>query len=303
MEYVKQIRWLLFSLLVLVVASIWYAATTRWERRGPEPLFNFTQMPDSIWLSHHKGMIRLVHTPAGWRVNGLPANNNRVAVLLAALQQSVSRRPVARKQADSLSRMLALEGAEVQVFAEKKPVVFRVGGHEGSMKTFVEKNNQQVVEVTIPGYRVFVAGIFLLPETEWIDPRIFNFNWRNFRSLSARFFDNPADSFTVTFNGRYFALQETATDTARLNTYLDEISLLEADRFYPFRTLPDSLANSALMGEISVSLVSGSTLSLRLFRVDNRLLGVSNHLPVAVFAGKKVTLLNRRRNWFVQQGP
>jgi hypothetical protein len=56
------------------------------------------------------------------------------------------------------------------------------------------------------------------------------------------------------------------------------------------------------MGEISVSLVSGSTLSLRLFRVDNRLLGVSNHLPVAVFAGKKVTLLNRRRNWFVQQG-
>ncbi len=303
MTYAKQIRLSLGTLALLITATVLYAVFRQTGGAKPGPLFSFSQIPDSILLYQVHDTVKLMRSAAGWTVNGMPADETRITLLLAAMEQSVVRRPAAQNQADSLARILEKAGVRVEVYGgASKPVAFRITGNESRMKTFVQRQAGEVVEVTIPGYRVFVAGIFLLPETEWINRRIFNFNWRNFQSLSAEFPGHPADSFTVAFNGKFFSIPGMPTDTARLNTYLDEISLLEADGFLPSHQLPDTLASAGCAGIIKITTVSGRELSLQLFPAGNRLLGITGYLPAAWFSGNKTTLLTRRRTWFRQGG-
>ncbi len=41
--------------------------------------------------------------------------------------------------------------------------------------------------MNIPGYRVYVSGIFELDESGWREKRVFAFNWQNFQKLDAHF--------------------------------------------------------------------------------------------------------------------
>ncbi len=294
-----RIKILTITLMLLVAASVFYLIFSASDEVRPGPVFTLNDIPDSVFLYQRDDTVRLIKSSAGWKVNGKPADTDRITLLIATLQQSVVRRKVARNQSDSVNRVLDSTGARVEVFAEGRRLLsFQVTGNERSLKTFVRRNDEIPLEVTIPGYRVYAGAVFLLPETEWLDRRIFNFNWRNFKSLTAEFPGSPADDFEVGFNGRFFSVNDLPTDTARLNTYLDEISLLEADGFFAEEKLPDSLTNAVPISRISVHTVSGDSLSLTVYRAGARMLGVSNHLPLSVFSGGKVQLLTRRRNWF-----
>lgn len=297
--YAGRIKILVITLVLLIAASIFYLIFSAPDQIRSVPVFTLTEMPDSIVLYQRDDTVRLFKSSTGWKVNNKPADADRITLLMATLQQSVARRKVARNLSDSIKRLLDNEGVQVDLFAEgKRPLSFRVTGNERNMKTFIIRNDEIPVEVTIPGYRVYVAAVFLLPETEWLDRRIFNFNWRNFKSLTAEFPGSPADDFEVGFNGRFFAVKDLPTDTARLNSYLDEISLLEADGFFKQENLPDSLTSALPFSRIRVYTVSGDTLSLTLYRDGSRVLGVSGHLPLSAFSGGKVQLLARRRSWF-----
>lgn len=296
--YARRIRILLITLLLLSVLSIAYLIIPSRQFR-PGPLFSFKESPDSIIIIQGDNVVRLVETSGSWKINNRPADADRVALLLATMQQSVARRGAARSDMDSINRMLDNSGARVEAFAGNRRLLsFRVGGDERSMKTYIRKEDDEPVEVSIPGYRVYVAAIFLLPELDWLDRRIFNFNWRNFKSLTAEFPDNPADNFEVTFNGRFFSVKDLPTDSARLNTYLDEISLLEADGFLPYQHVPDSLDDVEPISRIQVQVASGDTLWLDIYQTDAQVLGATRHLPLAFFSNRKIQLFTRRRGWF-----
>lgn len=297
--YARKIKLLSVSLFALITASVLYYIFSSSGQFKSRLLFPFRELPDSVLLYQGNASVRLVKSTSGWMVNNRPADADRITLLLATLQQSVARRRVAHNQLDSINRLLDELGVRVEVFSNGERLFsFRVAGNEHNMKTFVRPDEEETVEVTIPGYRVYVAAIFTLPETEWLDRRIFNFNWRNFESLTAEFPGNPSDNFNVVYNGRFFTVKDLPTDTARLNSYLDEISLMKADAFLPARHLPDSLASASPLSRIRVYSVSGDTLSLDVYRAGDKILGVSRHLPVSVLSESKVQVLTRKRNWF-----
>ncbi len=302
MKYRSRIKVLWISLSVWIAASVLYAGLSRSRYAPPKPLYQPKHMPDSIVLRQPDDTLKLVRGSYGWTVNGMPADADRVTLLLATLQQSVVRRPAARNQVDSLNQVFHHASVRVEIFdGSRQPFAFHITGNERQLNSVVLREPGRIFELTIPGYRVYIAGLFFLPEAEWIDRRIFNFNWRNFKSLSVASFLQPADSFTIAFNGRFFAVNDMPTDTARLNTYLDEISLLEADGFLQVHHLPDSLRSAPSVGAITAATVSGDTWSLELYRAGNRLLGITGRLPVAWFNLDKETLLTRRKVWFSLQ--
>ncbi len=297
--YAVRIKILLITLLLLTSASILYLVVSSSGQFRPGPVFRLSEPPDSVILYQKNDTIRLVKSSSGWKVHNKPADPTRITMLLATLQQSAARRSAARSQSDSINRVLDSAGVQVEAFTDDKRLLsFCVTGNERNMKTFIRQDNGVPVEVIIPGYRVHVAAIFMLPATEWLDRRLFNFNWRNFKSLTAEFPGSPEDNFEVSLNGRFFSVKGLPTDTARLNNYLDEISLLQADAFLPAYELPDSLAREVPLSRIQVYTVSGDTLSLAVYQAGERLLGVSGHLPISVLSGSKAQVLTRRRNWF-----
>lgn len=297
--YAAKNKILLVIFMLLTGASAIYLMRSSSERFIPGPAFEFSELPDSIILFQKDDTVKLFKSSSGWQVNNKPADAGRINLLLATLQQSVARRRAARSQADSINQVLDLAGVQVETYATKKQLLsFRVTGNERTMKTFIRKGDELPVEVTIPGYRVYVAAIFHLPSIEWLDRRLFNFNWRNFKSLTAEFPGSASDNFEVSFNGRFFSVKDMPTDTSRLNTYLDEISLLEADAFLPAYELPDSLVRTVPLSRIQVHTVSGDTFTLSVYQSGTRLVGLSNHLPLSVFSGSKAQVLTRRRSWF-----
>ena len=96
--------------------------------------------------------------------------------------------------------------------------------------TYIMNEQYPVPElVTLPGYRVDVSAIFRQTTNDWRDKRIFNFNWQNFKSLRATF-PSPEDNFVIQSVNGAFSVEGMPTDTARMNEYLDAVSLLQADR-------------------------------------------------------------------------
>lgn len=218
-------------LLILLIFQITCIAAVLFFQRPLQPvdadLFRLPEPEkiDQVIFTSATGKTTLIFSRNKWQVNGREADLQRVKVFFAAWIQSEPRRKITGPAADSLRRM---EGVEVEFFqagvSRKK---FRVTGR--GEETYYIKD-RDVYLAAIPGYRVALYDIFAMDEAEWRKKRIFDFNWTKFKELQATF-SNPKENFTVSFNGKYFGLKGMQADTARLNNYLDAVSLLEAARF------------------------------------------------------------------------
>ena len=123
----------------------------------------------------------------------------------------------------------------------------------------------------------------------------------NFKGLRAEFPKNPADNFTVSLNRDHFAIEGLAeTDTARLNTYLDEVSLLTVDEYVSATGVKDSLAKREPFVEIAVTDMGNRNYRLRLFVPEPPFpaKGIIQDSRVAVFNRRKVQPLLKPRSYF-----
>ncbi|MDL5047946.1 DUF4340 domain-containing protein [Oscillatoria amoena NRMC-F 0135] len=256
---------------------------------------------DQVVLKSNSGRIELSLAGARWNANGKPADGDMVQVLMATLAQAEPRRPASKLTGDSTARALMNNGVLVTLSAGNNVVhSFYAGGNlQKTQAYFLKQGETTPYAMVIPGYRVYVSGIFEVNEAGWLDKRIFNFNWRNFTSLKVTF-PVSTDEYEVTFDGKIFSLAGIATDTARLNTFLDDVSLLEADRLEFNEPLRDSLARQKPEVSLQVATLSGKVYSLSLFMVpgSNTVYGLMGSNPVAVFDSRKVSPIMRRRHWF-----
>lgn len=215
-----------------------------------------------------------VNSVAHPEINGLwPADRDLIDVLFATMEQAVPKRRVASRLQDSIVNQILKSGIKVSFFTNTKTEkVISVFGNEALGITYFLNNDDNIPYLmTIPGYRVYVAGIFEQAANSWRDKRIFNFNWRNFESLSAEFPSQQKQNFQVAMVGRYFSIVgENNIDTTALNDYLDAVSLIEADAFYePGESVKmDSLISSVPTMIISVKDVGGQIYSLNLFEMS-----------------------------------
>jgi hypothetical protein len=266
---------LLISLTVLVlVSSLLAIVTGRDNERPVDPDYFRTvasETIDRVLLRHHGQEIVLSFANNRWRVNDTwDADNQMIKVLFATLRQAEPRRPVAAAQRDTVWERLQREGVQVTVYTQgQEQMKFFAGGN--ALKTeswFLREGDSDPYLMVIPGYRVYVSGILELDESGWRNKRVFDFNWRNFKSFSASYPGDPAQNFELEFNQQMVVMRnEAAADTAKLNGYLDAVSLLFARRFVDAQdTHADSVVATGPLARLEIRDIADRAYVLELFR-------------------------------------
>jgi len=261
---------------------------------------------DRVVLSSDGGEIELSFTGSKWLVNqNQQADEQLITVLFATLQQAEPKRQVANSLKDSISAMLVKKGVQVDLFQGDDLVKrFYAGGNTAKTEAYFMDDQLGPYVMTIPGYRVYVSGIFEVDTRGWRDKRIFNFNWRNFKKLEAEFSKQPNQNFTIEDKGPGFELVNSPpSDTTKLNDYLDAVSLLVAKQYLPsgHEPLYDSLLQTSPLATIRVYDLGDHALILELFPPLDRdpdVLGRLNGTDSVLFGREQVIPILKKRDYF-----
>lgn len=301
----KRLAILLILLLVAATGVYWIGKTESGYNVDPNLFKQFDLATiDGVVLESPSGRTELRYAGARWKVNEqFNANGDMIQVLFATLQQAEAKRPVALSQQDSIAQLIQKNGIKVSLSSggEIKEVFF-AGGNESKNQSFFLKENTAVpYVVTIPGYRVYVSGIFELAESGWRDKFVFGFNWRNFQRLEVNFPGRASEDFAVEMdNGLPVIKGLQEADTTRLNDFLDDVSLLTVDEFNTTTPSLDSLSRTTPLALFRVSDIGGKEYSLQLYEsVDGvHFFGSVNKTQWARLSKNKISGILRGRNFF-----
>jgi len=262
---------------------------------------------DRVVLKKATEQIELRFDGAKWVVNNsFEADRQMIQVFFATLLQAEPRRPVAQRLRDSIHQQITKVGVEVKLFeGEALQKSFVVGGNGRKSETYYELTGDgSPYLITIPGYRVYVAAIFELNSYDWRDKRIFNFNWQNFKRLTASYSGNEKESFAISFQNKFFGLEGNPdADTTKLNDYLDAVSLVQAARYLPQgeSTEYDSVLATKPYYSIEVSDIANRTYRLDLFppiKQDQAVLGKLSDGQALVISKEDLIRLDRKKSHF-----
>jgi hypothetical protein len=227
---------------------------------------------DRVLLESKTAKNELSFDGTRWLVNQkYNADPRMIQVLFATLQQAEPKRPVAETLRDSIVSTLEREGVLVTLFSdgEEKKSFYAGGNGAKTQSYFSDSKSKEVYLMTIPGYRVYVPGIFEMEESGFRDKFVFAFNWRNFKSLKAEFPRKPQEGFLVAMDKDFFTIQGmNQVDTARLNTFLDQVSYLTVERYSGTGSQTDSLSEITPMMIITIEDIAARKYELMLFQPD-----------------------------------
>jgi len=312
MQEKRNIR-LLISLVILLVLTtvVFLYNNSDGSQKIDKDIFRNVDLKtiDQVSFSTRNKIVELKYNGSQWLVNNkYKADRNLVDVLFATLHQAEPKRPVALSLKDSLNNTLKQSGVKVSLFSEGKMIkTFYAGGN--ALKTqayFLREGDDTPYIMVIPGYRVYASGILELDVNGWRDKRIFDFNWRNFKSLSATFPGDAKQNFKVSFVDKYFSIENLQTDTTKLNNYLDAISYLTAHQFIDrsFSSRYDSLAQTPPVVKIEIKDVADRVFPLEVFfplKNDPNVLGQVSEGEFILLQQQTIAPLVRGRNYFEQK--
>jgi len=262
---------------------------------------------DRVILKKNNEQVELKFNGSKWMVNNsFEADRKLIQVFFATLIQAEPRRPVAQRLRDSIHQEITQTGVEVKLFeGETLMKDFLVVGNDKKSETYYELiGDNEPYLVTIPGYRVYVAAIFQLAPNDWRDKWIFNFNWQNFKRLTASFSGNEKESFAISFQDKFFGLEgKPAADTTKLNDYLDAVSLVQAIRYLPAgeSSVYDSVLSTKPYYSIEVTDIANRTYHLDLYqplKQDPAVLGKLGDGQALLISREDLLRLDRKKSHF-----
>lgn len=303
------------SLFILLVALVVTTSGVFWFGTKPEQtpvdkeIFKHFDLAniDEIRLTSPADTVVLKYSGSRWFVNELfPADRSMIDVLFATLQQAEPRRPVAASLRDSLATGLQQRGVKVELFTsgEIQQTFFAGGSQTRNQAYFLDAVSGLSYLMTIPGYRVYVAGIFELDESGWRDKFVFGFNWRNFQRLKLNYSRNSSDDFEVAMGNNYFSvLGIVKVDTTKVNDFLDHVSLLTVMDYVPADRTLDSLGGEMPQATILVEDVARNEYRLELYRptaASRTYHGRINGKQWATFEKSGIEEIVRPRSFFAE---
>jgi hypothetical protein len=301
---------IIFVALCCITAVIYFVGRADGTVEVEKNLFKDFDLQeiDQVNLESKEDTIILKYNGSRWLVNEqYNADATMIEVLFATLQQAEPTRPVSPSIRDSVRQDLRQRGVRVSLFSSgAMEAAFYAGGNMKKTEAFFshEQKDDTPYVITIPGYRVYVSGIFELPEKDWKDKLVFGFNWRNFESLEARFPELPGQDFKVSLKDNYFGIEGMASiDTAKLNDFLDDVSLLTTVAFVDKPFFDDSLSKPPPSMIITVRDIGQRAYTLELYQSADpgqTSLGLINGKQWAVFAPQRIGDILRRRAFFME---
>ncbi len=264
---------------------------------------------DRVVLNQADGEIELQYNGSKWMINNsFEVDRQLIQVFFATLLQAEPRRPVALKLRDSIHQQIINKGVDVKLYEGDLLVKnFKVTGNDRKTETFYELAGEiSPYLVTIPGYRVYVAAIFELTALDWRDKRVFNFNWQNFKRLTATIRENDKESFAISFQDKFFGLEgNPQADTTKLNDYLDAVSLVQVKRYLAKGESAryDSMLTTTPDYSIEVSDIANRSYRLDLYRPekqDEAILGKMGDGQGVLIGREDFIRLDRSKSHFSQ---
>jgi hypothetical protein len=251
-----------------------------------------TESVDRVTLERKGKAIDLEFNGARWMVNDqFAADGNLIKVIMATLQQAEAKRKLSDNLQDSVNQAVLTDGVKVSVYSGGELVSqFYAGGNAQKTQAFFKNlSDNEVYIMNIPGYRVYVSGIFELQPSGYREKRVFDFNWRNFQSLEARFTDNPAQNFTVSPQKGMFGIEGIRTDTTKLGAFMDGIFSLSVDEYVETAGFADSLTRIKPFLDLTLHDVAKKEYSLKIYKESS-----SGQTP-GLMNGKDAVLINSQR--------
>jgi len=296
-----------FIILVLGCVVVFWISKSDSTTGVDKDLFqveDFKQI-DRVELKSTKNDVVLKFADNRWRVNDqFVADRNMVDVLFATLQQAEPKRPVAESMQDSISRMLDREGIHVSLYEgpDLKKDFIAGGNSQRTQAYFKEPGETTPYIMVIPGYRVYASGILELDVNGWRDKYIFTLNWQNsFKRLEATFPDSKRD-FAIVMENRLPVIEGmAAADTAKLYTFLDDVSLLTVDEFI---SGTDSVWNGEPLMKIEIHDIAGRNYSAEFYPQQpqsSQFPGKVHGNDAALFGSEKVERIYKPRQFFQER--
>ncbi len=308
-------KYLAFTLGLMMVSSgiLFFLNSKEAKPEIDQNLFKISESEkiDQVTLGSPKIQVNLKYDGSRWRVNEKwEADPKMITLLFATLQQAVPKRPVAASMTDSVTQWLSRQGTQISLIENGIPKMnFLAGGNAMKTETwFLKEGDLNPYLMNIPGYRVYVAGVLELDENGWRSKRIFDFRWRNFKSLTSTYPKEPKQSFEIELKDHYFGIKDlTAVDTTRINDYLDAVSLLFASKFIS-RGQPqiDSLVGTKPAVRIEIKDITSRVYILELFTArkgDNEVYGRLADGQIVALANSKIAEIVRRKDYFLPVRP
>lgn len=313
MQKKRNLRLLIILFALTVTTVVTYFVTRPADRINvSREIFSYEDPTDidRVTFVSQRDTNELTFENNRWEINHeYKADPQRVSVLFAILKQMRIRRKVSRQQQDSIARLMEEEGVKVAFYqGDDVKKEFLLWGDENQGATYIAQDpKSQPYIVEIPGYRSFLAGIFLLDDNGWRDPLVFKMNWAHLVSVQMNYPQQPKKSFKVIEEDRHYKIEGMSqTDSTRLTDFLDDVSLLFAND-YLNQTEVDQYADIFQNTPEAVMIVkdiSGRSQVLELFEQipnTNEIPGRVDSVDYVVFNAGKIRQITRPRNFFVQK--
>lgn len=216
---------LLFTLLLLIVttATFLFVQSKSTDTFVNKDVFKVADLKtvDRVELQSKNNKVVLNFNDTRWLVNNKDAaDRDMIDVLFATLLQAEAKRPVSENSKDCLVKVIRSMGVMVRLFEKQNLVkVFTASGNAAKTQAYFMDDEENVFVMNIPGYRVYVSGIFEQTENAWRDKYVFAFNWTNFKSLKTEFATASNNNFEVEMAEGYFSIKDLPTDTTKLNNF------------------------------------------------------------------------------------
>lgn len=304
-ETSKENRLLTVSLMLMLALSV---GLYLWETDTGVADPTMFQLPagvvvDEVMLSDEHDSVRLrVSSTGRWTIGDtLAVQPERMRLMVGALDRARPGRVPAQSRRDSMVNAAIKHGVRARFMEQGKQVLtWYAIGAEGET-WFVKPDGSEIRRMSIPGYRSDLLQLLSPRPDDWRELRVFDFNWRNFSRFTMDYPRMPSDGFNVASRDGIFAVQQVAvTDTATLNSYLDAVSLLEADAI---QSLDGSqlvqLRSSEPLATLTIQEVSGAVHRLLLYTSETALLEyrTGRFLMVRLTEARRRVLLARRQDF------
>lgn len=292
-------------MLMITIVVFWFFSFREDGIEVDETAFAVNNIPaiDRVEMRSRRDTIVLRFDGVRWMVNDtFPADRRTIQVLFGTIEHVKPRRPVSEKRRAEVLERLKSSGTTVSFFAKDDLLKsYVVGGIPQKPEAWYQLPGGQPVIMNIPGYRVYASGVFEQTVNDWRDKRVFGLNWRNFKSLTTTF-TKDGESYTISGRGNYFSLEGMDADTARVNTYLDDVSLLVGEGYYTAgqRERIDSLLRGPTSFEVVVTDIGDRTFRLEVFpplRNEADVFGRVNG-EIMVFPRADVAKIAKKKTWF-----
>ncbi|QSE97075.1 hypothetical protein [Fulvivirga lutea] len=270
MQKKKNIRLLILLVTAIIVTVITYVLVQ--PKSGisvNKNLFSYDQTVDiNKVVFNSNPTVTLEFSRNAWVVNAsYDADPQRINVLFAVLSQVSVRREVASNERSKIDSLMKGQGTKVEFYSDANVVKsFYVVGDESRGVTYMSENLETYYLVEIPGYRSYLAGIFLLDVNGWRNPLVFDLNWANLASVQVSYPQNSGNNLFITFDERTLSLEGMPkADSTKLTDLIDDISLMYVNDYLFENEVVDSLTTE-ISARISVTDIAKNVYTLEVYR-------------------------------------